>query len=251
MNLARTVLANRSVALKAATAARPIFSQLGEDVALTRLMHPTRAGTYVDVGANDPFDGSNTAYLYYRGWTGLTIDPNPMFTSRFRKSRPRDIHLTEGVSLLPGDLEYQEFENDKFNTFSAERAEQLVREGHAVVRKTRVPCRPLAETVSQNLRGRHVDLLSVDCEGLDLEVLESAKLEEMRPTVILVEDFSEYIGFRDLQDQGRMPHFLRSKNYAPVYQCAWSAMYVHRNWRDQLFTGAYDPPRNPSDYMPS
>jgi FkbM family methyltransferase len=236
---------------KMAKRARPIFSQFGEDVALTRLLHPQSSGVYVDVGANHPFDGSNTAYLYLKGWSGLAIDPNPIFAEQFRKVRPRDIYLTEGASLSPGALTYYEFEENKFNTLSDERSAQLVREGKVNIRQSSIPCRPLAESVRTHLKGKHIDLLSVDCEGLDLEVLKSAELDAMTPTVIIIEDFSQYLGFRDHEEEGELPQFLRSMNYAPIYQCAWSAIYVSRNWRDLPKTGAYDPPRDPNDYMPN
>ena len=42
---------------------RPTFSRLGEDFALVRLLQPRTQGIYVDVGANDPINESNTAYL--------------------------------------------------------------------------------------------------------------------------------------------------------------------------------------------
>ncbi|MEI9928867.1 MAG: hypothetical protein WDN44_15790 [Sphingomonas sp.] len=51
-------------------------SFFGEDVLLGRLLKTASSGTYVDVGANHPIEGSNTYRLYRQGWTGLTIDPN-------------------------------------------------------------------------------------------------------------------------------------------------------------------------------
>lgn len=229
--------------------ARLSFSSYGEDIALVSLLNAQPNGTYVDVGANDPLEGSNTAHLYFSGWSGLCIDPNPQFAERFRRLRPRDIHLTMGVAAEPMELTYFQFEANTLNTFSEDRVAGLIGEGARLINKARIPCRPLHDLVCEYLPGRHVDLLSVDCEGFDMEVLKSARLEEMRPTVLIIEDFERYINFRDGLPSGAFDDFLRQAEYAPVFQAAWSAIYVARDWRN-LPSGAFSAPRSSSDYMP-
>lgn len=231
------------------SSARLSFSSFGEDNALAMLLNPQKNGTYVDVGANDPIKGSNTALLYFSGWSGLTIDPNPMFAPRFRKLRPRDIHLTMGVAAKRTELTHFQFETDSINTFSEERAGQLISEGTRPVRQEKISCRPLYEIIREHLPGKHVDLLCVDCEGLDSEVLASAKLEKLRPTVLIVEDFMHYCSFRDGSSQGEFDGFLRSAGYSPIFQSAWSAIYVAQKWRE-LPRGAFHAPVSRSEYMP-
>ena len=226
----------------------PSFSQFGEDHALLRLLRPQADGTFVDVGANDPLEGSNTAFLYSLGWSGLAIDPNPQFAAKFKKARPRDIYLTMGVAERPTSLTYYEFEYNKFNTFSEERARRLVSEGNPLTGQQRVECRSLREIVREYLPGKHIDVLSVDCEGLDLDVLRSARLEEMRPTVLIVEDFEGYSGFQAGRREGALDEFLRAAGYLPICQLAWSAIYVAKDWRS-LPRGAFDFPDGPG-YMP-
>jgi len=53
------------------------YGQYGEDALVFSALKPSRRGFYVDVGAYDPLEGSNTYKLYQRGWRGLTIEPNP------------------------------------------------------------------------------------------------------------------------------------------------------------------------------
>ena len=128
----------------------PSFSQFGEDHALLRLLKPRSTGTYVDVGANEPLEGSNTAFLYSLGWTGLAIDANPAFAPKFRKARPQDTFLTMGVALEPAELTYFEFGNNVFNTLSPERAAQLTAEGTRPIAERRIPCLPLRDIVRQH-----------------------------------------------------------------------------------------------------
>jgi hypothetical protein len=111
---------------------QPSFSQFGEDLVLQILLQPGREGTYVDVGANHPIKGSNTFRLYLRGWNGLAIDPNPSFASEFKKFRPRDRYLTEGVALERSTLTYHAFEDDVYNTFDPSVVSKLLDEGHSL-----------------------------------------------------------------------------------------------------------------------
>lgn len=58
--------------------------------------------------------------------------------------------------------------------------------------KAQVPVRvrKLSEILDLHLpQDTHIDVLSVDCEGLDLEVLQSNNWAKYKPTMILVESF--------------------------------------------------------------
>ncbi|MGC1305214.1 MAG: FkbM family methyltransferase [Caulobacteraceae bacterium] len=229
---------------------RPTFSQFGEDLAIANLLRPKRSGTYVDVGANHPFEGSNTAYFYMLGWSGLAIDPNPKFADAYRRKRPRDIYLTCGASSTECELTYYEFPYDKFNTLSAERADQLAAEGEPPIRQQQIPCRPLGRLLGEHMAGRRVDLLNVDCEGFDLEVLQSADLAAMAPTVVIIEDFDRYRAFRDGRGESELDGYMRRAGYSPVYQCAWTSIYIANGWREAGDALAFDPPRSLIEYMP-
>ncbi len=207
------------------------FSLYGEDAILTALLHPGESGTYVDVGANHPVDGSNTYRLYLRGWSGLAVDPNPRFSALFKKRRPRDTHLTEGVATESGELTYFEYEHDTLNTLSAERAVELDELGFRRMGSQIVPCRPLRLMVEQHLAGRQIDVMSVDCEGLDLDVLRSLDLGVHRPTVVIVEDVDRYQGFRTGAGSGALDTYLRENGYLPVAQAGYSAIYVAQDWQ--------------------
>ena len=222
-----------------------------EDVLIERLLHPGRDGIYVDVGANHPIDGSNTYRLYLKGWRGLTLDPNPAFTQAFRTLRPRDTHLTVGVSQEPGILSYFEFESDNFNTLSRQRADDLVAEGNRIVRETQVRTERLRDIVERELRGAPIDLLNVDVEGFDLDVLRSLDLDVHRPSVMIVEDYARYISFMTGGRATPFEEFLRAKGYCPIAQSAWSCVLLAEDWQS-LFrrSAAFAEERVQNSYMP-
>ncbi len=221
-------------------ASSAFFSQYGEDALLFLTMKPSNHGFYVDVGAYHPIDGSNTYKLYLRGWRGLTIEPNPKVKASFRGVRGGDTHLTMGVSPEPGALTYYEFEISMLNTMVSERAESLRQEGYVFKKTQTIACEPLNDILANHGAGRHVDLLSVDCEGFDLSIIQSLDFGRYRPTAILIEDLEAYFMFRDNGGKSEIERCMRESGYAPIAQAVYSTLYVANDWRElNRKTGAY------------
>ncbi|MCU1278822.1 MAG: methyltransferase FkbM domain protein [bacterium] len=168
------------------------YSQEGEDLILSRLFAAKTSGFFVDVGAHDPQRFSNTFLFYQRGWRGMNIDAMPGSMVPFRRARPRDINLEIPVLKERKRLAYYEFNDPALNGFSEELS--AFRKGlpnYHVVRTIELEGRPLAELLTEYLpSGQTIDFLSVDVEGLDLEVLESNDWSRFRPKVVLVEVLS-------------------------------------------------------------
>ena len=235
----------------AARRSRPTFSHYGEDVLFDRLMHPGRHGTYVDVGANHPVNGSNTFALYLRGWDGLAIDPNPIFASEYKSRRKRDTYLTEGVASSAESLTYYDFLQGVYKTFDHKFAVLQQRNGEKLIGQVRVGCRPLSQMADEHLNGRHIDLLNIDCEGFDLVVLQSLDLGRYRPTVLIVEDYDRFRTFQEGALPTGMEVFLAEHGYRPLAQAGWSGIYIAEDWRD-LFrrSEAFDEAKVANGYLP-
>ena len=210
------------------------FSIYGEDALVFAGLQPTRKGFYVDVGAHNPVEGSNTYRLYRRGWRGITVEPNPDAEQPFRRWRPRDIHVVEGVSQTAGRLEYFRFQNSVMNTFSVDRANHIQEHGEVMTGSRTIPTRPLRDIIMATSKDVHVDLLTVDCEGLDLDVLQSADLSTARPTVAIVEDLPGYYAFRDGGQPSEIQAFMRAQGYSPVTQAFYSTIFVAHDWKRLL-----------------
>ena len=75
------------------------YSQYGEDLivrfALENLQ--IQQPRYIDIGANKPFSGSNTAIFHESGSRGINIEPDPFLFAAFQRFRKRDINLNLGV----------------------------------------------------------------------------------------------------------------------------------------------------------
>lgn len=166
------------------------YAQHGEDVFLKSFFRGQNNGFYVDIGANHPKRYSNTYLLHKKGWHGINVDPNPFTIQLFSHMRPHDINIACGVSNHPGELTYYMFSDPACNTFSEEFARSW--EGKQwinLVEKRPIQTVPLRDILHAHVPPHQsIDLLTVDAEGLDIEVLESNDWDAYRPRVVMVED---------------------------------------------------------------
>jgi FkbM family methyltransferase len=191
------------------------FGMFGEDCVLLSLFAGRKAGFYIDVGAFHPICYSNTHQLSKLGWTGINIEPNPESFRLFPRLRPRDINLNLAVSRESGHLDfvcdgmYSGFCDEEYAEFRG----NFLKDSAGANEKpmVRVEVRPLSQVVAEHVpQGRVVDLISVDCEGADLAVLQSADWAVFRPRVVLVEDHSN-------SPDGEIEAFMREQGY--VHYC--------------------------------
>lgn len=165
------------------------YSSEGEDLILKRIFDNKRNGTYVDVGAHHPFRFSNTYLFYQMNWRGINIDPMPGSRALFDRYRPHDVNLEMGVSLQKQELSYAIFNEPALNTFSTVKVKeytQVLR--YKVIEEKKIATLPLAEILDKYLQpGTPIDFLTVDAEGLDIEVLRSNNWDKYRPAYVLVE----------------------------------------------------------------
>lgn len=187
------------------------YSQEGEDLLLRRIFENQPTGFYVDIGAHHPFRFSNTYLFYLCGWHGLNIDAMPGSMTLFKKHRPRDINLEIGISDKAGSKTYYMFDDPALNGFSKEVSLNIyAAAGRQLIEKRQIETMPLSAVLKQFLPSHQsVDFMTVDTEGLDLEVLSSNDWSLFRPTCILVEAFP--------YDQAEViRQFLTKQHYAVI-----------------------------------
>ena len=168
------------------------YSQDGEDMIIRSFYEEnmTHKGFFVDVGALHPFRFSNTMHFYEKGWRGINIEPTPNAIELFKKYRPNDIDLTLGIGETEQALTFYCFNEPALNTFSKAVAEErCLKPAYKITREIPVKVLPLAKVLDQYLPvGTGIDFMSIDVEGLDLQVLRSNNWNKYRPKYLLVED---------------------------------------------------------------
>ena len=165
------------------------YSQQSEDIVLLKFFNKKWGGCFVDIGAFHPKKYSNTHLLTKLGWTGINIEPNPDQFIYFEKKRRKDINLNIGISLNEDELNYYAFNNPAVNTFDKLHAEKWSKvDGFEIIKESKIKVQPLSSVLSKYLTtGRQIDLMTIDVEGLDIDVLKSNDWEKYRPIMILIE----------------------------------------------------------------
>jgi FkbM family methyltransferase len=210
---------------------RPSFSQQGEDIVLYHILHDLlkiQTPTYLDIGAADPVEASNTFLLYWTGGHGVLVEPNPTYVERLRQSRPRDTVVAAGVGVgdaTEGDY-YMIRGKPTLNTFSPEEVARLragAREDpvEAVVK---MPLVSVNRLIATHL-GKAPDLLSIDVEGLDLEVLRTLDFASYRPAAIIAETIK--MGTPDVNVE--LVDFVVSNGYAVRGGSMINTVFVDRS----------------------
>lgn len=168
------------------------FAQSGEDVIVAFMLDHLGASeiTYLDVGAYDPIQLSNTYFFYQRGHRGVLVEPNVTMCERLREIRPEDTTLDAGIGVsAAADAEYFVMSEPSWSTFSREEAEHQVEVtgGRVSIREVRrLPLLNINDVMAEHFDGPPT-FLSVDAEGLSEAILESVDFERFRPNVICVE----------------------------------------------------------------
>jgi FkbM family methyltransferase len=204
------------------------WAQEGEDLVLHRIFEGQRTGFYVDIGSHHPFRFSNSYSFYRRGWRGLCVDPLPGTRAQFQRWRPRDVALELGISAAPSTLHYVMFNEPALNTFSADlAAEREGRNNWRVIERRRIDTLPLAQVLQQHLPrpAPPIDFMSVDVEGMDLEVLKSNDWQRFRPRVVIAECLHSALS--RWPDDPVVCH-MRLCNYHPVAKTGHS-VFFHRD----------------------
>jgi FkbM family methyltransferase len=172
-----------------ASAGTRFYSQTGEDAILAHLLFDQDSGFYVDVGAFHPIKYSNTYYFYRRGWTGINIEPTPGQIDLFRRERPRDINLAFAVGRASGPICLTTFDDPAVNSADKHMIDRHINTGRFhPTGEISVEAYPLAEILETYMPpGKALTFLSVDVEGMELEVLQSHDWDRFRARFIAVE----------------------------------------------------------------
>lgn len=199
------------------------YSQEGEDILIGALLATTSKGYYVDIGCHHPHRFSNTYLLYKRGWSGLCIDPLPGTRRAFAQARPRDVVVEVGISLELGKLNYFMFNEAALNTFDPELAHvQAMRTGFHIERTITCPTRPLRTLLEEQGVGQ-IDFMTIDVEGLDLEVLSSNDWTRWRPRVLIAESLDVHLN-RISEDP--IHAFMTAQGYLAVQKVGRNIIFV-------------------------
>lgn len=163
-------------------------SQVGQDQWVHSVLGDKRGGYFVELGASDGVDLSNTYFFEKQlGWNGICIEPNPTFHADLEKNRSSNISHYCASDRDNHELEF---------ALCGHTSGTLVTAGPFTRSSTivKVKTQTLASIFSFFEAPPVIDYLSLDVEGHELEVLKGFPFDKYKFNCITVEHNEPHTG---------------------------------------------------------
>jgi len=191
------------------------YAQRYEDIHLLRVFGEQEGGFYIDIGAGHPVYDNVSFAFYLRGWSGITVEPNPWLAQLSEGVRPRDSRTQSLVGEKPSETTYYLVED--YHGLST------TVEGHALKaqsefgKSSRTMTLPVTtlRALCEQYAPASIDFLKVDVEGSEREVLLGGDWRRFRPKVVVLEA-------------------LAPVTMAPAWE-AWEPLLTAQNYRFAFF----------------
>jgi len=214
--------------------AKMSYSQYGEDIivrfALETLgiQHPR----YIDIGANKPYTGSNTAIFYESGSSGINIEPDPFLFATFPRFRKRDINLNLGVLDRSGEREFYIMSFRDMSTFLRSEAEARAAKFNAqILQVVTVKVSTLNEIFAEYCSPNPPQFMSLDAEGADEMILRAFDFGSWSPEVICCETLS-FTSTTKWEKNEPLIRFVESKGYFVLADTWLNTIFVlEKAWK--------------------
>lgn len=209
------------------------YAQAGEDVVMQFLFNDTgkrKKINYLDIGTNIPDYGNNTYWFYKRGGHGVCVEADPTLISRIKQKRPKDTVINAGVAVSHlKEADFYVFNLPSISTFSKEEAEIRSHSGqNKIVKVAKIPLISINDLISQHYT-TYPDLLSIDIEGVDLEVLKSLDYNRFPVPVICVETCTYSENHIRTKDPS-IAEFLLAQDYEIYADTYINTIFVNKKW---------------------
>ncbi|MEP3266517.1 MAG: FkbM family methyltransferase [Hyphomicrobiales bacterium] len=197
-------------------------SQLLQDIVCVLVNHSKNDGYFVEVGVGDGVNISNTYLLEKQfGWNGLLVEPSKAFHKNITAQRQAILDKRAAASSSGEILEFEE---------DTERGEfsKLVSSGKGEKTNKKalyyeVETATLTEILKQHNAPSHIDYMSIDTEGTEVDILAGLDLDHYTIGLFTIEH-----NYRP-ETLAALRELLEPKGYHQIYPTLsrYDIWYVH------------------------
>jgi FkbM family methyltransferase len=202
---------------------RRSHSQLFQDLFVLSFMGEKRGGYFVEFGATNGVDLSNSFLLETKyGWTGIVAEPARRWQSSLQENRSCDIDLRCIWSRSGETLKFSETPAGEFSTITRFRESDFNDRSNA--REYEVGTVSLNDLLDFHKAPAEIDYLSIDTEGSEFSILEAFYFSKRRFRAITVEhNFT-------MPERTKIYDLLTTNGYEQVFAglTKWDDWYVSR-----------------------
>jgi FkbM family methyltransferase len=168
------------------------YAQRYEDLYLMRCFGERGDGFYIDIGSGHPVYDNVSFGFYLKGWSGITVEPNPWLAKLARAVRPRDRHIEALVGAATGQATF--YLVDEFHGFSTmieSHAQAAQKEFGKTSQSLIGPVTTLRDLCEAHAPAAF-DFVKIDVEGAEKDVILSGDWQNFRPKIAVVEALAPY-----------------------------------------------------------
>lgn len=209
------------------------YSQNFEDVMLWRALKHIDKGFYIDIGAQDPVVDSVSMAFYEHGWRGVHVEPTLQYSEKLRIARPDETVFQLAIGHQVEALSFYEFKDTGLSTADIETARRHQEAGFNYI-QTQVPVITL-DALFEAVGAQDIHWMKLDVEGMEKDVLESWKLSNVLPWLLVIESTRPST---QIESHEEWEALLFNKGYQYVYFDGLNRFYVspHHAYLSQAFT---------------
>lgn len=168
---------------------QPSYSQFGEDRLLSTKFANTKSGVFVEIGAYNGIDMSNTFHFETIGWSGVLVEAVPSLAEQCRKNRPGSTTVNAAIvgPLDRGIATIEIVTGSEFLSHVArpDSAYNPLTEDSQIT-EARVQALTMDDVLgSANLS--QIDFVTIDVEGGEWGVLQGFSIGRWNPRFVLLE----------------------------------------------------------------
>jgi len=209
------------------------YSQYNEESFLSDFFGEKKNGVVVEIGSAFIDINSNSKFLIEKGWRALLVEPNTIFFKKLKEhyNTNQSVYL-ENVCAYSNDIDSVKFyefnrgddEGRQVSTMDdcfRERIKRLYGDHYVEIVTKAVKTSKLIEKYFN-----HVDFLSIDTEGSDMNVILGIDFESVYISLLCHESQnSEQIFDGDLNVNQQIQNYLENKGFQKVYENGGNIFY--------------------------
>lgn len=207
---------------------RHIKSQIYQDVFADFLIGTRHNKTFLEFGATDGLDLSNTYFLEnYSNWKGVLGEPDPQWHKQLRKNRPNSKIFTECVWKNSNEeVEFLSSDYGVLSTISSFRYNDKDMFNNTELRnksfkKINLKTISLNDVIKREFNEISPSYISVDTEGSEYEILKNFNFKKYKPVLFTVEH-------NHTLNQKNIDELMSINNYTRIFRkiTSFDAWYV-------------------------
>lgn len=194
------------------------YSQCGQDAFIYWMIFGAGyEGFFLDIGGNDPIKINNTYLFEQKGWKGMAFEPIKAQADKWPGKRKTPCYNV-AIGDSESEIEFMEMEEHELSGIGIE-------EDYTKAATYKVKQRKLSNILKEN-DIKHVDMVSIDVEGYEMNVLQGINFEEVDITCFCIENNRDGAVMPNID----LRRFMIKKGYRLIARLSLDDVFIKENY---------------------